>query len=580
MLDGFGISGYRSFGEEVQYFGPLSKFNLVIGQNNCGKSNVLLYVKDILPKAIMSTRGLGGTFSLNSLEKSLSQKSGLFRMAMGIKKNSSLNNEIIKKLGDSIPPRIGDIITRILDSVAQNNDDGMGWITFEGSWDHRLEIKKELIDRLLLKKSVNDQDWEFIWRIITNQNGGSLKQHWIPETLKKIFIELVELPPTIIVPAIRKIGDTGTDIENDYSGNGIIVKLAMLQNPSHDMQNQKAVFGKINNFLQEVTGIHDATIEIPYKRDTILVHANGRTLPLINLGTGIHEVIILASIATSISSNIVCIEEPELHLHPTLQKKLAKYLIENTNNQYIISTHSASLMDIEGASIFHVSLINGDSYISGVVSSKNKYFVCTDLGYRASDLMQANCIIWVEGPSDRIYINNWISSIDSSFTEGLHYSIMFYGGRLLSHLSSNDLDIDDFISLRKLNRNLVIVIDSDKKKNSDNINETKARILSETIKGNGFCWITAGREIENYIDQSVLEMAIKTSHSKVDYIKAGKQYDDSLRCYTADGKQFEYYDKVRIAKTAASSPLMLDILDLKEMVTRLVDEIRKANGLV
>ena len=31
-----------------------------------------------------------------------------------------------------------------------------------------------------------------------------------------------------------------------------------------------------------------------------------------------------------------------------------------------------------------------------------------DIGIKASDILQSNGIIWVEGPSDRIYINKWI----------------------------------------------------------------------------------------------------------------------------------------------------------------------------
>ena len=43
-LHGFGLSGYRSFGQELQRIGPLRKINLLIGQNNSGKSNVLRFV--------------------------------------------------------------------------------------------------------------------------------------------------------------------------------------------------------------------------------------------------------------------------------------------------------------------------------------------------------------------------------------------------------------------------------------------------------------------------------------------------------------------------------------------------------
>jgi len=42
-IDGIGISNYRSFGD-LQLIGPFSKINFLIGQNNSGKSNVLLFL--------------------------------------------------------------------------------------------------------------------------------------------------------------------------------------------------------------------------------------------------------------------------------------------------------------------------------------------------------------------------------------------------------------------------------------------------------------------------------------------------------------------------------------------------------
>ena len=65
--------------------------------------------------------------------------------------------------------------------------------------------------------------------------------------------------------------------------------------------------------------------------------------------------------------------------------------------------------------------------------------VLDDLDVRASDILLANSVIWVEGPSDRLYINRWIELWENgALKEGIHYQCMFYAGRLLAHISAED----------------------------------------------------------------------------------------------------------------------------------------------
>ncbi len=209
-----------------------------------------------------------------------------------------------------------------------------------------------------------------------------------------------------------------------------------------------------------------------------------------------------------------------------------------------------------------------------------------DLGYRASDILQSNSIIWVEGPSDRIYLNHWIKSFDSSLKEGVHYCIMFYGGGLIKHLSASEAALDGFVELRKMNRNMAILFDSDRDSNTSALKPSVQRILDEARLNDVLIWVTAGREVENYISGEVLQDALKKCHPRI-YLSSGKTglYDHSFYFFRQNPKNpsqkvtYKDGDKVGAASIVCQLDADLDVLDLRQRVDEVVRMIRKANGL-
>jgi ABC-type dipeptide/oligopeptide/nickel transport system ATPase subunit len=162
------------------------------------------------------------------------------------------------------------------------------------------------------------------------------------------------------------------------------------------------------------------------------------------------------------------------------------------------------------------------------------------LGVKGADLLQANGIVWVEGPSDIIYLHRWLELADRRLVVGRHFEFNMYGGALLRFLSltqrHNELlkAPSALVSILAINRRAFVVMDSDVtlaggvRRDRSSYRESKHRLHSEVLAAQereylAGVWYTPDDldypTIENYVDAASLrEVGRRKKHkSKVVY---------------------------------------------------------------
>lgn len=171
---------------------------------------------------------------------------------------------------------------------------------------------------------------------------------------------------------------------------------------------------KLNKkFQRNGGGMQEVIYEIKLNVDEIFrvntyIKNKGRNVlgPLDHLSAGLKSIYILSLLETYIEekdhsvSSIIMMEDPEMFLHPQLQKVASEILYQlSKKNQVIFSTHSPNMIfNFSSRQIKQVILnqdwetvINEDSDIDEILS---------DMGYTANDLMNVNFVFIVEGKQD------------------------------------------------------------------------------------------------------------------------------------------------------------------------------------
>ena len=186
---------------------------------------------------------------------------------------------------------------------------------------------------------------------------------------------------------------------------------------------------------------------------------SGFVVPLNHNGLGynnlinIYMLIKLTEVQKGRDFKILCLEEPEAHLHPAMQYKLFKYLKNldkknELNQQIFVTTHSSNISAVAGIdNMFMLSYERGEEGSDCHQQSLEEQFKDADgktekndakqhlskfLDVTRSDMLFADKVILVEGIAEKLLMPIFMDACGCSY-EDEHISIVEIGGKHFEH---------------------------------------------------------------------------------------------------------------------------------------------------
>jgi len=324
-------------------------------------------------------------------------------------------------------------------------------------------------------------------------------------------------------------GDSINEDQEIFSGLELYQKLKsqLLGEP----EERKLIY-KFEKFLSENFFDAKSITLIPREGDNT-VHikiGNEKQLPIYHLGDGIQNLIIVTyNIFTRPKRCLFFIEEPDLCMHPGLQRKFLEVLFRYDQHQYFITTHSNHLLDMTldydnlSVYLFEKEENNDEITFRVNIASSQDFNIMQSLGVRNSSVFLTNATIWVEGITDRLYLREYFNKYqegkEKQFQEDIHYSFVEYQGSNLTHWT-----FENEASLEKIKANFLcarsfLIADGDISNKG-----TREEDYKEAL-GDRF-HILPCKEIENLLPEAILKKLVKEKFTKMNKEIDQIKYED------------------------------------------------------
>lgn len=434
------LKNYRSIKEASL---DIDDLQILFGRNNVGKSNILHAIEDYRNYGadISDFRDLYDRVKRNREDRPLH-----FEIKFSLKDIEA--HKLLDKLsagGHITESTKGELLSNGFGSEISHEfvfaNDGVRTAKFKASYKGEMCLITELTERDDRGGSVMKADFNYLpeENMTTDTSGDVYSTHSVLYGPIRSFItkklDTWKWISPFRHPDIRGPIKEVYSLDRD-SSNLPVVLHTLANNRPDTFTSIERSFVEI---MEGVTGLNTPIRGQGNTETTVEVEEGNITFDLRDISAGSQQILaLLTELKTAgIQTDVLLLEEPETHLHPGAQRtiyKTIKEVVEDTNTQIILTTHSKVFLDAgDSSQLIKTSREDGNTVFNEVDENVENEAMSA-LGYEKSSILQSRAVIFVEGLSDKRVISQFTDSVGFSLQDnGINIIDLEGEGNMKSH---------------------------------------------------------------------------------------------------------------------------------------------------
>lgn len=209
-------------------------------------------------------------------------------------------------------------------------------------------------------------------------------------------------PKTVLLPPKRSLElrqsiNTGAPAKPE--GTGIINRIFHAKNQLVDSED-RLFYTHVCESFKKVSSGYNFDISTESDNNIIVLKFSYEDQSWISAedsGLGLQDLLVILYFSLAPSYDVILLEEPESHMHPDMQRRLIRFLHDETPKQFFITTHSNIFLN--SAFVDRVFFTRFDDSVK-VDDATSRASILHDIGYDVTDNLVSDLVILVEGPTD------------------------------------------------------------------------------------------------------------------------------------------------------------------------------------